>query len=112
MISSLAVALFSLVLVAAIFLQGDEVKSLESGSAIERNVVSSSRQISPKANWIAMEELSNEDSLEDLETAYYYQMIEEKSRDAIDCQVEVATPSQSKSCKSFNQINNCQSCAC
>ena len=48
------------------------------GFATGRNIVPFSHQLGPNANWLDIEELSNEDSLEDLENAYYYKMNEDE----------------------------------
>ena len=110
MITSLKVALFSLVLVGAFFVQEDESKALEIGPSFERKVTSSSCQLDSNGKWIAMEVGSNEVSLEDLENAYYYKMNEDKY---IDGQIEAANSSKTRSCgEPCTQINNCQSCDC
>lgn len=112
MITSLAVAIFSLVFVGAFFVQAYAGKVSELGSAIKRNVVPSSLQLNPKANCKAVEELSDEDSLEDLENAYYYKMTEGKDVHINDGQIEDANPSKVYSCETCVQINNCQFCDC
>jgi hypothetical protein len=112
MITGLTVALFSLAFVGAFFVQGDEEKAPELGYAIERNIISSSRQLDPNANWLAIEELSNEDSLEDLENAYYYQMIEDEYIHINDCQMEVAPLAKSRTGEPFAQAKHNQSCDC
>lgn len=110
MITSLTVALFSVVLVGAFFVPGVEREALELESASERNVVSSSCQLNSKGNWVAMQNLSNEISLEDLENAYYYQMIEDMS---IVGQAEAENSTKARSCdEPCVQINSCQSCDC
>ena len=112
MISGLAVALFSLVFVGAFFVQGDEEKAPELRYAIEKNIVSSSHQLDPNASWLAMEELSNEVSLEDMENAYYYEMIEDKYSDIKDGQIEVAPPSMPITGGPCSQTKHNHSCDC
>jgi len=112
MISGLAVALFSLVFVGAFFVQGDEEKTPELRYAIEKNIVSSSHQLDPNASWLAMEELSNEVSLEEMENAYYYEMIEDKYSDINDDQIEVTPPTKSSTGRLCSQAKQYHSCDC
>ena len=77
-IIGMAVTLFCLVLVGAFLAQGYETEGSELRCAVVRNVVPYSFQLVPNANNEAMATLTSEDSLEDLENAYYYQMIEDK----------------------------------
>ena len=112
MITGLSVALFSLVFVGAFFVQGDEEKAAELGYAIERNIISSSHQLDPNANGGSVAALTSEDRLEDLENAYYYQMIEDEYIHINDCQMEVAPLAKSRTCEPFAQAKHNQSCDC
>ncbi len=117
MITGLAIALFSLVFGGAFFVHGYEGKIPELGFATERNIAPSSHQLDPNANWLAIEKLSNEDSLEDLENAYYYKMNEDKYIHINDGQSEVALPSKSRTdgpCAQVKcaQVKHNHSCNC
>ena len=112
MITGLTVALFSLAFVGAFFVQGDEEKAPELGYAIERNIISSSRQLDPNANGESVAALTSENSLEDLENAYYYQMIEDEYIHINDCQMEVAPLAKSRTGEPFAQAKHNQSCDC
>ena len=78
MITGFAVAPLSLFFAGAFFVHGYEGKVPDLGFAPVRNIIPFSHQLGPNANWQAIEELSNEDSLEDLENAYYYKMNEDE----------------------------------
>ena len=78
MITGFAVAPLSLLFAGAFFVHGYEGKVPELGFSPVRNISPFSHQLGPNANWLAIEELSNEDSLEDLENAYYYKMNEDE----------------------------------
>ena len=78
MITGFAGALLSLVFAGAFIMHGYEGKVPELGFTTVRNIVPFSHQLGPNANWLAIEELSNEDSLEYLENAYYYKMNEDE----------------------------------
>ena len=112
MSTGLSVALFFLVFVGAFFVQGYEEKAPELGYAIERNIISSSHQLDLNANGEAVAALTSEDSLEDLENAYYYQMIEDEYVHINDCQMEVAPLAKSRTCEPFAQAKHNQSCDC
>ena len=112
LITGLAVALFSLVIVGAFFVQGDEEKAPEFRYAIEKKIVSSSHQLDPNGSGLTMEELSNEVSLEDMENAYYYEMIEDKYSDINDDQIKVAPPSTSSTGGPCSQTKHNHSCSC
>lgn len=112
MITGLAVALFSLFFVGVFFVQGYEEKAPELGYAIERNIVSASRQLDPNANGESVAALASEDSLEDLENAYYYQMIEDDYIHINDGQKEVASPAKSRTGGLCAQAKHNQSCDC
>ena len=99
-----------LVFLGAFLAQGYEMEDYELRCAIERNVATSYSQRGPNVNKETIARLSPEASIEDLENAYYYQMIEDKN---IDGQIEFINPSKTGSCDDpCTQINNCQSCKC
>ena len=112
MITGLSVALFSLVFVGAFFVQGDEEKAAELGYAIERNIISSSHQLDPNANGGSVAALTSEDRLEDLENAYYYQMVENDYIHINDGQMEVASPAKSRTGGLCAQDKHNQSLGC
>ena len=102
--------LLCIVFLGAFLAQGYEVEGFELRCAIERNVAPSYSQRDLNVNKETIAKLSSEASIEDLENAYYYQMIENKY---VDGQVEFITPSKTGSCdEPCTQINNCQSCNC
>jgi len=99
-----------LIFLGAFLAQGYEMEDFEPGCAIEREITPSHSQPGPNVNNETIAELSSVASIEDLETAYYYQMIDDKY---IDGQIESVNCSKTRSCgEPYNQINNCQSCAC
>jgi len=104
MITGMAEILFSLVFVGALSAQGYDKKSY--GFSVERTVAPSSNQFHLDVNRGVTGTMSAEDSLEDLENAYYYQMIEEQS--IIDGKIEVSSPLKDQS----EQNKNHPSCKC
>lgn len=102
--------LLCLVFLGAFLAQGFEMEDFELRCVVERNVAPSYSQRGPNVNKETIAKLSSEASIEDLENAYYYQMIEEKY---IDGQVEFVNSSKTRSCdEPCTQIINCQSCDC
>lgn len=104
MITGMAAILFCLVFVGALSAQGYDKKF--SGFVVERTVAPSSNQFHLDANRGVTGTISTEDSLENLENAYYYQMIEEQY--IIDGQMEVSSPLKDQS----EQNKNHPSCKC
>ena len=99
-----------LVFLGAFLAQGYEMEDYEPRCAIERNVTPSYSQRGPNVNKETIARLSSEASIEDLENAYYYQMIDDKY---IDGQIEFVNCSKTRSCDDpCTQINSCQSCDC
>lgn len=78
MIIGMTATLFCLVFLGAFLAQGYETERSGFRCAVERNVAPYSFRLAPNANKESMDTLSSETSLEDLENAYYYQMIEDK----------------------------------
>ena len=106
MITGMAEILFSLVFVGALSAQGYDKKS--SGFAVERTVAPSSNQFHLDANRGVTGTMSAEDSLEDLENAYYYQMIEEQYINNNDGQMEISAPHKDQ----LDRSNTHPSCKC
>ena len=104
MITGMAAILFYLVLVGA--LSAQEYERDVSGFAVEGTVAPSSNQLNLNANWGVMGQQTKKVSLEELESAYYYQMIEEQN--IIDGQIEVSSPLKDQS----EQNKNHPSCKC
>ena len=79
MIIGMAATLFCLILVGSILTQENERESSDSVFAVERTVSPSSNQLYLNANWGVNGKQGAEASIEDLENAYYYKMIEDQS---------------------------------
>ena len=90
MIVGMAAILFCLVFVGA--LSAQEYAGEFSGFAVERTLALSSNQFNLDANRWGTGIKTTEDSLEDLENAYYYQMIEDQSVNINDGQMEASVP--------------------
>jgi hypothetical protein len=102
--------LLYLVFFGVILAQGYEMEDFELRCSIERNEAPSYSQRGPSVNKETNAKLSSEASIEDLENAYYYQMIDDKY---IDGQMEFINLSKTGSCdEPCTQINNCHSCNC
>ena len=104
MITGMAAVLFCLVFVGA--LSAQEYDKKFSSFAVERTVAPSSNQYHLDANRGVTGIMSTVDSLEDLENAYYYQMIEEQYIN--DGQMEVSSPLKDQ----LEQNKNHPSCKC
>lgn len=98
--------LFCLVFVGA--LSAQEYEREVPGFVVERTVVPSSNQFNLDTNrgWTGI--MTTEDSLEDLENAYYYQMIEDQYLNIDDGQLEVSAPLKDQ----LKRNNNHPSCKC
>jgi len=106
MIAGMAAILFCLVFVVALAAQ--EYEREVSGFTVERTVAPSSNQFNLDANrgWTGI--MTTEDSLEDLENAYYYQMIEDQYININDGRMEVSAPLKDQ----LKRNNNHPSCKC
>ena len=102
MIAGMAAILFCLVIVGA--LSAQEYEREVSGFAVERTFAPSSNQFNLDTNGIK----TTVDSLEDLENAYYYQMIEDQYLKINDGQMEVSDPLKDQ----LKRNNNHPSCKC
>ena len=101
-----------LVFLGAFLAQGYEMEDYEPRCAIERNVTPSYSQRGPNVNKETIARLSSEASIEDLENAYYYQMIEDEYIHINDCKMEVAPLVKSRTSEPFAQAKHNQSCDC
>jgi hypothetical protein len=106
MIPGMAAILFYLVLVGA--LSAQEYERDVSGFAVEGTVAPSSNQLNLNANWGVMGQQTKKVSLEELESAYYYQMIEEQYINNNDGQMEISAPHKDQ----LERNNNHPSCKC
>jgi len=106
MITGMAAILFCLVFVGA--LSAQEYERDISGFAVEGVVAPSSNQLNLNANWGVMGKQTKEVSLEELESAYYYQMIEEQYINNNDGQMEISAPQKDQ----LERNNNHPSCKC
>jgi len=106
MITGMAAILFCLVFVGA--LSAQEYERDVSGFSVEGVVAPSSNQLNLNANWGVMGKQTKEVSLEELESAYYYQMIEEQYINNNDGQMEISAPQKDQ----LERNNNHPSCKC
>ena len=104
--AGMAAILFFLVFVGALSAQEHEREV--SGFAVERTVAPSSNHLNLNANWGVLGAQTTEDSLEDLENAYYYQMIEDQYINSDDVQMDASAPLKDQ----LKQNNNHPSCKC
>ena len=105
-ITGMMAILFCLVFVGALLAQ--EYEREVSGLAVEGTVAPSSNQINLNANWGVMGKQTTEVSLEVLENAYYYQMIEEQYNNSNDGQMEISAHNKYQ----LERNNNHPSCKC
>ena len=105
-IVGMAAILFCLVFVGA--LSAREHDREFSDFAVERSLALSSNQFHLDANRGGIGIKTTEDSLEDLENAYYYQMIEDQSVNINDGKMEVSAPLKDQ----LKRNNNHPSCKC
>ena len=106
MIAGMAAILFCLVIVGA--LSAQEYEREVSGFAVERTFAPSSNQFNLDTNRGGIGIKTTEASLEDLENAYYYQMIEDQYLNINDGQMEVSAPLKDQ----LKRNNNHPSCKC
>ena len=106
MITGTAAILFCLLFVGALSAQEDERDV--SGFALEGAVAPTSNQLNLNANWEVMGKQTTEVSLEELENAYYYQMIEEQYINSNDGQMEISAPHKDQ----LDRSNTHPSCKC
>jgi hypothetical protein len=106
MITGMTAILFCLVFVGALLAQ--EIEREVSGFAVEGAVAPSSNQLNLNANWGVMGKQAKEVSMEELENAYYYQMIEEQYINNNDSQMEISAPHKDQ----LERNNNFPSCKC
>ena len=102
----MATILFCLIFVGA--LSAQEYERDVSGFAVEGTVVPYSNQLNLIANWGVMDKQTTEVSLEELENAYYYQMIEEQYISSNDGQMKISAPLKNQ----LERNNNHPSCKC
>jgi len=106
MITGMAAILFCLLFVGALSAQEDERDV--SGFVLEGAVAPTSNQLNLNANWEVMGKQTTEVSLEELENAYYYQMIEEQYINSNDGQMEISAPHKDQ----LDRSNTHPSCKC
>ena len=106
MITGMAAILFYLVLVGA--LSAQEYERDVSGFAVEGAFAPSSNQFNLNANWGVMDKQAKEVSLEELESAYYYQMIEEQYINNNDGQMEISAPHKDQLERNNNHPSSCK----
>ena len=106
MITGITAILFCLVFVGALLAQ--EIEREVSGFAVKGTVASYSKQLNLNANWGVMGKQATDFSLEELENAYYYQMIEEQYINNNIDQMEISAPHKDQ----LERNNNFPSCKC
>ena len=97
MITVMATTLFCLVFVGAMLAQGYERDDSDSTLAVEKTASLSSNQLHLNANYGIMGTQKTEPSLEELENAYYYQMIEDQYKKLNDDHLEITSPLEGQS---------------